>query len=581
MKDVLPTQFRQHVAMYLLAVITGSLVGVAIVAFMLTIQQVQFTFFGTFSEAQLSSVMQKMAWWEIIVTPALGGLFVGLILYFFVPARRFHGINDVMESCALRGARTDARQGLLSGAAAAIGLGMGASLGREGPAVNIAAAISSGISKRLQMERDQSQVLMGCAAAAAVTASFNAPLAGVLFALEVVVGYYSLEVVTPVLISAAAAVVVSRNFAGDYPAFTIPEHLITSFWEVLAFVLLGALCALIAQSLIRVVIAVQAAWQKTIVPVWLRPMFAGAFVGFIALLFPHVLGVGYEATDLALKGGLPSMLMFGLLLMKLLTTGVCLGSSYAGGVFSPSLFLGAMLGGVFWFFASAMFPGMISSQGAYAVIGMAGVAAAVLGAPLSTLLIAFELTFDYSLTLAVMIVVAVACGLMQEQRHTSFFRWQLAGRGINLNSGRNESLLRATRIRATVSQGFSCVQPGITIAEAQRQLATDRTRLIVVVDAENNLIGSLSLKELIVTSVNEGGGSLLEHAVHNREMSVPLNSSVKGALEAMRKYEVDYMPVVENEEGGFELAGILNRADVLAVVNDTFQEARSKEYGIN
>jgi len=354
---------------------------------------VQWVGFGDASETRYAAIVATQPAWRIILVPALGGLLVGLLVQ-RVPGKRFHGIADVMEACALNSARMPTRSDWFAAVAAAVSLGSGAPLGREGPAVHIGASMSAWLAERLHLDRSQSLALLGCGAAAAVTVSFNAPVAAVIFALEVIVGYYTLRVFAPIMVACVAAVVVRHIALDDQLFFALPDYEIAAFTELLVFALIGVIGAAIVYLVIGVAHASRLGWERVPLPNWLRPMFAGIAFGVVALELPMVLSVGFEATDLALRGEMPGDLVMPLLVAKLLLVGLAIGSGCAGGVFGPAVFLGALLGAASWSFVqtlgievSGLFSDSMSQQGVYALVGTAAVASAMLGAPISTVLI--------------------------------------------------------------------------------------------------------------------------------------------------------------------------------------------------
>ena len=549
-----------------------------------TIALVKFIGFGhaIFFSGAFGEEIAQLSGWQILLVPTLGGAVVGAVLYWWSPGHRYHGVSDVMEAAAVRGSAMDFRNGWVSSVATVMSLSSGASLGREGPAIHLCATLSASICKLLRLDRSDALILLGCGAAGAVTASFNAPIAGVLFALEVIVGYYSLRVLTPTVISAIGAVIVARYVLGDSPAFQLPRiYKIESLWELPAFALLGVAAALAALALIYVVKGTKSFWQKVRCPVWMQPALGGLLIGVIALQFPLVLGVGYEATDMALREALPILLLFALLLAKVVATGVCLGSGFAGGVFSPGLFIGAMLGGVVWWIASSVMPSMASSQGVYSIVGMAGVASALLGAPISTLLIIFELTADFHLVIAVMLAAAVASTMMQCSPHKSFFRWQLEQRGINLNLGRNQNLLLVNTVASSVSQSFSRINLAATLGEARRQLVRDRVSVLLVVDDNDYLLGSVSLNQLLSSEVDADPDTSFEEYLADADCAVTSDTSLNGALELLDQHQVECVPVVEAGDDGAKVLGVVYRSDLLHAYNDALRRARDEEYGVN
>jgi CIC family chloride channel protein len=431
--------------LWLLALGLGVTVGVAAIAFRESIGWFQLWWLGDTSE-HVASAARNVEWYWIMAGPVLGGLAVGGLLQ-FLPQRRAGGVADVIEARALSGRTLSARNGAIAAGITALSLGSGASAGREGPVVHLGASIAASASRRFALPGWASRTLLGCGVAAAISASFNAPIAGVLFAHEVVLGHYAMRAFVPVVISSVAGGILSRLWFGDFAAFSIPQYQITSLWEFPAFALLGAACALVAIAFQASLMAADYAARHVEMPNWLRPAAGGVLVGAIALAFPEVLGVGYEATDRALTTQISLSAMLTLLLAKTAATAITLASRFGGGVFSPSLYLGAMTGGAFGIVAASVFPDMASSQGLYAILGMGAVAAAVLGAPVSTAVMVFELTGGYALSIALLLTISIATGIVNALHGHSFFHWQLRMRGVFLQQGPQWEAGRSCRVR--------------------------------------------------------------------------------------------------------------------------------------
>ena len=316
--------------------------------------------------------------------------------------------------------------------------------------VHLGGSIAAYVARRFHLNPSLALTLLGCGVAAGVAAAFNAPLAGTFFALEVVIGHYALQAFAPVVISAVAGTVIARIHFGDFPAFIIPDYVIGSFFEFPSFFLLGIVCAAVAILFMRSIMFAEDMVNRSQAPIWIRPAAGGLAVGLMAIFLPQVLGVGYEATDTALKGGFGVWLLLTLIVAKTAATAISLGCRFGASVFSPALFVGAMTGGAFGIIAGGVFPEYASSPSAYSIIGMGAVTAAVLGAPISTILIVFEITGDYGVTIAVMIAAAVATVVIQKIPGQSFFHWQLMRRGVNIHRDRLHDLLQSITARETM-----------------------------------------------------------------------------------------------------------------------------------
>ncbi|MFK7903368.1 MAG: chloride channel protein, partial [Nitratireductor sp.] len=328
-----------------------------------------------------------------------------------------------------------------------ISLGSGASAGREGPVVHLGAVISNFVGQRFKLPAWGAKTLLACGVAAAVSASFNARIAGVLFAHEVILGHYAKRAFIPIVIASVSSTILTRLYFGDVVAFTIPAYEITSLWEFPAFALLGVICALVAILFQFSIFSTDYLSRNVRIPLFLRPAIGGVLIGAIALYFPQVLGVGYEATDLALKGQLPIATLLALLIAKTAATAITVASRFGGGVFSPALYLGAMAGGAFGLISAQFVPEMASSQGLYAILGMGAVAAVMLGAPISTTMIVFELTGGYTLSIALLLTVSIAHGINNAIHAHSYFEWQLEQRGLFIKDGPHRSVLRYSQVK--------------------------------------------------------------------------------------------------------------------------------------
>ncbi len=427
------------------SMVIGFVVSIVAIIFRELIGFIQLFWLQDRSE-NIITAARDTPWILILLAPIVGGAIVGWLLTNVLPQRRCFGVPDVIEARAIAGRAIGFRDAVWSSITTAVSLGSGASAGREGPMVHLGAAVSTAIANRFNMPKWADRTLLASGAAAAVSASFNAPIAGVLFAHEIVLGHYSRRSFVPIVIAAAGGTIFSRLWFGDIAAFEIPEYQITSFWEFPAFALLGVICALVSVIFQFALVGTDYVARNIDMPLFLRPMIGGLMIGLIGIFFPHILGVGYEATDLALKNQMDLQLLLLLLVFKTAATAITLASRFGGGVFSPALYLGAMAGGAFGLIASDFFPELASSQGLYAILGMGAVAAAVLGAPFSTTMIVFELTGGYGLSIALLLAVSISTGINQAIHGHSFFEWQLEMRGLFFKDGPHKFLMRSIKV---------------------------------------------------------------------------------------------------------------------------------------
>ena len=434
------------VTFWFIALLIGIAAGFAALFFRKGINWLQATLYGTDDVQQLHSFITGLPWYWVVLIPTFGGLTVGLILHHFTRNARARSVGDVILGAALHDGRVETRAGIASAIASWITLSTGGSSGREGPVVHMAGVISTWVSRRINADGITGRDLLGCAVAAGVSASFNAPIAGALFALEVVLRHFAVHAFAPIVIASVAGTVINRLEFGGVTEFVLPTYGDLQFYvELPAFLLLGLTCGLIAVALMRSIFWAEDfgnyVQKRTGLPRWLRPAVAGALLGILALWFPHIIGVGDETMSLALTGqlGLYEVIIFAML--KVAAVSITLGGRMGGGVFSPSLMIGALAGLAFGLIATGIFPDVSGASTLYALAGMGAVAAAVLGAPISTTLIVFELTGDWQTGLAVMVAVSMSTALASRIVDRSFFLTQMERRGIHLAAGPQAYLL--------------------------------------------------------------------------------------------------------------------------------------------
>lgn len=427
----------------------GILIGVGAALLAVTFKEfigfVQYIWAGERSEIYLAK-LKDVHWLVIMLTPVAGGLIVGLMLQFLMKIHRSGSVADVMEARHVSGRKLSFREGIWSAIVTIISLGSGASAGREGPVIHLGASFASSLASRMKLPEKSSRTLLAAGAASAVSASFNAPIAGVLFAHEVILGHYSMRSFVPIVLSSVSGTVISRLWSGENTVFSIPSYEIISYLEFPAFFLLGIVCALVAIVFQFSLFLADYSAKKLDLPLWIRPVLGGLVLGLIGTYYPQVLGIGYETTNDALWSRIPVMLMVVLVVLKIFTTAVTYASRFGGGVFSPALYLGALTGGIFGITATGLLPEMSSDPGLYAILGMGAVAATVIGAPISTTVIAFELTGGYTLSIALLLTIAVSHGVNQAIHGRSFFQWQLELRGLDVRGGPYRAMLRDLKV---------------------------------------------------------------------------------------------------------------------------------------
>ncbi|WP_417624546.1 chloride channel protein [Paremcibacter congregatus] len=561
----------------ILALLTGIGVAYAAIGFRTLIYLSQEVLLGNHNENILSHVDNLPAW-KIILSTVTGGLVVSFIYRYLMRSAQPGSIADVMAANAVHHTVIPTRKGLFSALASAIALGSGSAAGREGPVVHLGATVSSWVAQRLHLSPNMSRTLLGCGVAAAVSASFNAPIAGVFFALEVILGHYALSAFAPIVIASVSAAIVARIHIGNFPGFIIPDYYITTFWEFPAFILLGLISALAAIIFIKSLFFTEEFARKLSLPEWALPPFGGLAIGLLALISPYILGHGYGTTDGALKEIFSIQTLLLLIVLKVAASAIALAFRYGAGIFSPSLFLGAMVGGAFGFVAAAaaaQFGGVEFSYGLYAIVGMGAVSSAVLGAPISTILIIFELTGDYQITIALMVSVVISNLVTQHYlRATSVFHMQLKRIGLDLEGGRARHVMRSTHVHSLMQNDYAIASDMASIKDVQHVLLTKDHDHIYIIDEGCNLKGSVTLAELRKCPENteenkeESPDAPLTAADICRPVTATLTPSdnLEDAFQKFDQSGEEALPVVTDDEQA-EIVGILYHKQVLKAYN--------------
>ncbi|MEO0412355.1 MAG: chloride channel protein [Pseudomonadota bacterium] len=555
------------VATGLSAAVIGIMVGYAALGFRIGVDSVQFLAFGTAAE-DMVDWLRALDWYLRVFPPIVGGILVALMLRSLLGGQPAGSVADVIEANMVGGGRVRVRRAFSSALISVMALGTGSSVGREGPMIHLGAALASSVSGWLKAPPATARTLLGCGVAAAIAASFNAPIAGVFFALEVVLGSYAIASFAPIVISGVLGTIVTRIHIGDFPAFNIPDYTIASFLEVPAFLILGGFAALVAIAFMRCVVLAEDIYQRLPLPRWTNPCIAGVAVGICALLMPELLGVGYGATTDALTMQLPFLALVILLGGKIVLSAICIAGRFGTGVFSVSLFLGAMLGGAFGMLATQIFPELSAPHGLYAIVGMAAVAGAVLGAPISTILIVFELTGSYQVTLALMGATAVASLIASRLFDVSFFNLQLKRRGLALTDSRARLTLRTRTVDSVMDQDYVTIPATTQLGRIRALLATQRRGMLVVVDEAERFIGEIAINDLTSDLYDER----LDTLVLAYDLARPTGKVIVAkdnlaqALTLMQSRDQDVAPVLNNVQER-RVVGVLHETDVLAAFN--------------
>jgi CIC family chloride channel protein len=552
--------------MLVLAALVGLLGGLGSVGFRALIRVVQRGAWGEWTYSL--ALVRSHPWWWIVLMPAAGGLLVGPLVYRVAREARGHGVPEVMEAVALRSGLIRARLVVVKTLASALTIGTGGSVGREGPIVQIGAALGSTLGQVTRLSGTQLRTLVGCGAAAGIAGTFNAPVAGALFALEVILGDFAVAEFSPIVISSVMATVVSRHYLGDFPAFQVPPHELVSAWELGIYVVLGLIAGAVALAFISIIYGAEDRAERTSLPGWVRPAIGGALVGVLALEFPEVLGVGYEATGEALAGRLGLGTVAMLILVKMLATSITLGAGGSGGVFAPSLFLGAMTGSLVGGVAHDWFPTITGGPGAYALVGMGAVVAGATHAPITAILIIFELTSDYTLILPLMASCIIATVLTTRVRRTSIYTEKLRRRGVDLFRGHELNILRSLRTEEVMDRDVVTVGESRPLGELLDLFARSPRNAYYVVDGDDRLIGVIRRPDLQAALVHAEalGAVVVARDLMDEDARVLRPAeSLDTVMRLFAELQPDEMAVADRGTG--TVVGAITRRHVLEAYN--------------
>jgi CIC family chloride channel protein len=566
----------ESVVLLVTAAVVGAGTGLAAVIFIKLIALVQTLFFQS-----SASIFGFLGTGLIILAPAIGGLFAGPIISFFANEAKGHGVPEVMQAIALRGGRIRPRVVVAKVIASALCIGSGGSAGREGPIVQTGSALGSTLGQLLHLPDARIRNLVACGAAAGIAATFNAPIAGVVFAMEIILGELHLEEMGNVVIAAVAASLIERVFLGQNPAFTIPSYGVKTPWEILLYLILGVLAGLIAVGFVRMLYGLEDLFDNWHFPDALKPAIGGLLLGIVGFVYPLALrlpqqsplannlpaifGTSFGTIQSTLNGQLPLLLLFVLVLLKPLATSLTLGSGNSGGVFAPSLCIGAVLGGAFGLIVNYIFPGATAGPGAFAVVGMAAVFAGAAHAPFTAILIVFEMTNDYRLILPLMASVIVSLIISERIHRESIYTLKLVKRGIHIKSGHDVDVMETVRVDEVMVTNPEIVRPDTPLSQLGKKFIATGNHGYPVVDKNGDLSGIVSLEDYheAVDKDPEAAKKLLVRDIAQRDVITVFPDDTLGVvLRRMAPADLSRLPVVAHDNPR-HLVGLVRRNHII------------------
>jgi len=554
-----------------LAIVVGLAAGMAAVLFKWLIAWLQRGFFDGGEVA-----LGFMSRYYVVLIPAVGGLVVGLLVHFLARGAKGYGVAEVMIAVNARGGRMRRWASVVHTVASAVSIGSGGSVGLHGPVVHAGSSIGSAIGQWLKFPEDWVKLFVACGAAGGIAATFNAPIAGIFFAQELILRRFSARNFILVGLSSVAASFVARHFFGNTPIFShVPQYKWFSGWEILFYAILGIVAAFVAVGFIRAGFMCEGLFNRWRAPVWLKPAVGGLAVGVIGLFFPSVFGVGYEATELAIMGGFGVGTLVTLCLLKIVATSLTLGSGGRGGTFAPSLFMGAMIGGAFGMGIHTAFPAVAPEAGAYGLVGMGAVFAACSFAPITAILILFEITRDYLIILPLIMAVVTSTFIAHRLSRDSIYTGRVRREGVEIMEGELDPLRHVT-VGGTMTRDFPTVPPDMPINELLNEFERTGHHGFPVVGEEDRLLGVVTLSD--VEEAVKGGAvefTAGDIATKNPVTAYP-DERVRAVMRRFADMDVGRIPVVSRDDPT-RLLGCLRRHDIIRAYSKAIMTRREDE----
>jgi CIC family chloride channel protein len=553
------------IALLVVAVVIGMSTGALAVAFRYLLLLTTDLFWP--DAHHLLHVNAQYPWYLILLIPIIGGLVVGPLVTRFSPEARGAGVPEVIEAVVNREGTIHYRTAIFKTLFTTLSISCGASVGREGPVVHIGSSIGSSVAQLIKLPAEWRRVFLACGAAAGIAATFNAPMAGMLFAAEIILVDFQVRYLSHIAISAVTATVVSHHFLGTLPAFDVPAYELVSYLELPLYAFLGFLAGLLSILFIRSISKVEDLFNLSKVPLSYRPAVAGVLIGLIAIGWPHVLGVGYESINLALTANMTIVAMVLVLILKLIATASCAGAGFPGGIFAPSLVLGALLGGLFGSLFGLIFSDSIGSSAGYSLIGMGAVVAGTTLAPITAIFTIFELTYNFDIILPLMTCCISSLVTVQKFYGYSIYETRLLRRGIRMVRGHDINVLRSLHVGDFMETDFETIRQDARLGQILQIAEQSPYPHFPVLSHDGMLVGMLSMSDLksFIGDIGELSELVIASEIMtSRVVIVRPTDNFETAFDIFEGKQISTLPVVANNG---KLLGILKKNKLLLTYN--------------
>jgi chloride channel protein, CIC family len=574
--------FRQKVRnddlfLIFLAVVAGMIAAAGVIAMRWAVSLLHQILYGVGSgdDALQQAVL---VWWRPFVVLGGGGLAYGIIAHLLRRWRKREAL-DVIEANALHGGIMSLKDSLVVSGLTVGAVGLGASVGLEAGVTQFGGAVASSIGRRLNLSRASLRTMVGCGAAAAIAANFNAPLAGIFYALELVIGGYAVSAMIPVAVAGITATLTAHLVFDVNPIYYIVTPPMLTSTDYLLFCALGLAAAGVGVGVMRAATTVEAVFRWAAIPLWLRPALGGLAVAALGLLHPEVLGSGHGELNTLLTTHLTLGLMLALLLAKTLASAISIGCGFRGGLFSASLLIGGFLGSAFWLVCFHFFPADVAVNSAYAVVGIGAAAASVVGAPMTMILLVFETTSDYTVTLGVALAVIIATVGTRRWFGYSFSTWRFHLKGVGLKGAYDIGRLYDLTVRRVLDRDILRVEAGTKLAELPRLFQEKRQTLAFVQQPDETFIGLVDLPEVNAKLADPAQAeATVESLAHRPAKLLTPQDRLSTALTVLEAGEFDRAPVVMSPTDP-RLIGCVHESDLLRSYIEEADRMRREDLG--
>ncbi len=572
---------NQDIPFLFVAVIVGLLTGYVAVVFHDAIRTV-----SSMSFTDLRSVFKTIhiaEYWTFMVPfiSAFGGLLVGLYNAFVVKARPGHGLASVIKAVAQNDGIIERKLWFHKSVTSVLSIGTGGGGGREAPIVQVGAAIGSTVAQMLRFSPNKTRTLLGCGAAAGLAAVFNAPIAGVMFAIEVLLGDFSVKTFSPIVVAAVIGTVMSRSYLGSSPTFSVPEYSLVSNTELLFYFFLGVLAGLSAVMFIKIYYSIEEWFQRIEkrwkIPVWAMPALGGLMSGLICMWLPELYGFSYEAINHAVRGNEGWHNMIGIYFLKPVVAALTVGSGGSGGMFAPAMKMGAMLGGMFGKIVHTLFPTITATSGAYALVGMGALTAGIMRAPLTVILILFEVTGSYEIVLPIMFAAVTSSLIARLTYRHSMETYVLEKEGVRVGYGIALSVaehISIARVTKTDFVTFTISESAVNMIDT---FFNTPESSFLVTDTDGQFSGIIGLDEMRMLLKSESLAGLIAEDIVKKNVPVLYDSTkLDEALKLFEITDFDMLPVLD--ENNNVLLGVVRQEEAFAYYRKQLNLYGSDEY---